>query len=270
MSLIQHVFIDTKSLGKYPVVSVYASGQAGGQAWYYSATDAIQVSTISLSDPTEHFTPDSSWIPAVGFDGQAPHIFARSNGSYWASSPAQGRTVDLAVGPEYFDQDMDITLFFDIPVMNASGVLLRTERVMFVIHLFSDLDYSCEIGQDGIEVWGDDLSTDAQKILYNSDSISSSLDDIIFTDYGERPGRPEYGSPVPKALWSTITSAKAEDLLDRTIAAITRWEPRVAVDKARSGLNIDRALTTVIVTIPITIRQTAKKVLYRRKFSYGS
>lgn len=275
MTYTQHIYVDSRTITKFARTSCYVYGYIEGNYWSYSTNDGRLVATFTLppsDDPNEHFDTDSSWRAPVGYDGST-YTWAMSNGYYWnwgVEDRWRGKTVDVLIGPEELEAEKDISVFFDIPVRNGSDVVTHTVRLQFIVHIFHELDYTVERDVDGLDVWSDDLDSTASKILVNRESIMSSLDDIIFTSYLERPGRPDYGSPVPKAIWSTITASMAEDLLDRTVEAVSRWEPRVLVDKKRAGLDIGRSSSTATITIPLTIRQSAKKVLYRRRFSYGS
>lgn len=275
MTYTQHIYVDKRAITKFARTSCYVYGYIAGNYWSYSTNDGHLVSTFTLpesDDPSEHFDTDPNWKAPIGYDSST-YTWAKSNGYQWnwgVSDRWRGKTVDVLIGPEELEAEKDISVFFDIPVRNGQDVVSHTVRLQFIVHIFHDLDYTVERDTDGLDVWSDDLDSAASKILVNRDSIMSSLDDIIFTSYLERPGRPDYGSPVPKAIWSTITESMAEDLLDHTVAAISKWEPRVLVDKKRTGLDIGRSSSTATITIPLTIRQSAKKVLYRRRFSYGS
>ena len=126
---------------------------------------------------------------------------------------------------------------------------------------------SCAEQPDGIDVWAIDIDSMCESEALNGNAIDISITDILFTNEGERPRRLNYGSPLPRILWNNIDTAMAENLLDRVIESIARYEKRVAIDRTKATMTIDRKRHSVVLTIPYYVRENQKKYLYRKKFS---
>ena len=126
---------------------------------------------------------------------------------------------------------------------------------------------SCAEQPDGVDVWALDIADDCESERTNGNAIDASITDILFTAQGERPRRTNYGSPIPRILWSNIDSALAENLLDRVIEAINRFERRVAVDRQRASMTIDKPRHMVFLTLPYSVIENQKQYLYRKKFA---
>lgn len=143
------------------------------------------------------------------------------------------------------------------------------ETITSSIRTFPLFDFlvSCVEQPDGIDVWAIDIDSSCEIESLNGNAIDTSITDILFTNEGERPRRINYGSPIPRAIWSNITTAMAENLLDKTIEVLARFELRIFIDRARATMTIDRKRHTVILTIPYSVRENQKKYLYRKKFS---
>lgn len=67
--------------------------------------------------------------------------------------------------------------------------------------------------------------------------IHQSVADILTTPIGTRVMRRDYGSLIPELIDQPLTDANFLRLYAATVIAITRWEPRIRVERVRHHLN---------------------------------
>lgn len=63
--------------------------------------------------------------------------------------------------------------------------------------------------------------------------IHQSVADILTTPIGTRVMRRDYGSLIPDLIDQPLTEANFLRLYAATVIALTRWEPRIHVDRVR-------------------------------------
>lgn len=61
------------------------------------------------------------------------------------------------------------------------------------------------------------------------DAVEQALYLILSTEPGERPMRPEFGARLRRFVFAAADAETAALVADETRAALTRWEPRIAV-----------------------------------------
>jgi len=69
------------------------------------------------------------------------------------------------------------------------------------------------------------------KIVINADSVTTSIDNILRTYYGERVMRPEFGSNLKTILFENTNSAMMNFLSRQLKNNIERWENRVIINQ---------------------------------------
>jgi len=86
-------------------------------------------------------------------------------------------------------------------------------------------------------------------------NVEQSLHILLMTLLGERVMRSDFGTPLPRLVFSP-GSTQYLRLLERAVQdAVTNWEPRVDVNQALAEADpIDRF--KVVVSISYTVRQT--------------
>jgi phage baseplate assembly protein W len=86
-------------------------------------------------------------------------------------------------------------------------------------------------------------------------NVEQSLRILLLTELGERVMRSDFGTQLPRLVFSP-GSTQYLRLLERTVQdAVTNWEPRVDVDQVVAEADpIDQF--KVVVSISYTVRQT--------------
>jgi len=77
------------------------------------------------------------------------------------------------------------------------------------------------------------MSRDTGRTLDVMTHIKQSIQDILTTPLGSRVMRREYGSLLFALTDAPMDRVTVLDIIQASIAAIRRWEPRVAVDRVQ-------------------------------------
>ena len=86
----------------------------------------------------------------------------------------------------------------------------------------------------------------------NSESVKQALKNLILTNLGERPYRPNFGSTVRSSLFENYTSFTQENIRTAITTAIANYEPRVELIDIRFGGDPDRnELNITIIFRPV-------------------
>lgn len=80
-----------------------------------------------------------------------------------------------------------------------------------------------------------DKESGSSDMVSDSEDIKQSLKIILFTSYGERTMRPEFGSNISESVFDSIDSVTINTLTDNITQAIIEFEPRVTLH----GVEID-------------------------------
>jgi uncharacterized protein len=87
------------------------------------------------------------------------------------------------------------------------------------------------------------------------DNVEQSLHILLMTQLGERVMRSDFGTELPRLVFSP-GSTQYLRLLERTVQdAVINWEPRVDVDQVTAEADPVEAFK-VVVSITYTVRQT--------------
>lgn len=78
-----------------------------------------------------------------------------------------------------------------------------------------------------------------QPLLYNEKAIHQSILNILSTSPGERLFLPDFGVGLRKYLFRFPTRDTEQDLMDRIISQVTKWETRVKIIEKRSSIVFD-------------------------------
>lgn len=114
---------------------------------------------------------------------------------------------------------------------------------MAKLYMYSDLNSGLKVGSDG-----------RFKLETNEAAINQSIKTILSTSPGERLMDPEFGSSVPSLMFEPITERTAQALQRDVTKALTRWEPRISLQRVDVTANPDG--NSIILTIQYRIRAT--------------
>jgi uncharacterized protein len=75
------------------------------------------------------------------------------------------------------------------------------------------------------------MSRETGKPLDYLDHLRQSIVDILSTPIGTRVHRRDYGSQLPRLVDRPINASLVSDLIAATADALTKWEPRIRVER---------------------------------------
>lgn len=102
------------------------------------------------------------------------------------------------------------------------------------------------------------MSNTTGRAIGTLEHIRQSIGDILSTPIGTRVMRREYGSLLPYLVDAPMDKATVIDIIQASAGAITRWEPRVRVDR----IEIEEAAPGQI-TLAIDVQVLATGVAVR-------
>lgn len=83
------------------------------------------------------------------------------------------------------------------------------------------------------------MNRDTGKAIDDVDHIHQSIRDILTTPVGSRVMRRAYGSILPDLIDQPANPANRLRLMNATVMAIIKWEPRVLVNSVSLALAMD-------------------------------
>lgn len=118
-----------------------------------------------------------------------------------------------------------------------------------------------------IDRWAYDIDKNPidQGEIWDVDVINQSIEMILGTMYGERLFNPGFGFGLQYRIFESMSSSKAESLLDEISTAIKRWEDRITLleSEMRIIANVDK--NSVIIIIPYIINRVNIKSVFKKK-----
>ncbi len=102
-----------------------------------------------------------------------------------------------------------------------------------------------------------DKKSGANVMVSDERDIEESLKIILFTSYGERIMRPEFGSNISESVFDTMDSVTINTLTDNIEQAILEFEPRITlhdvfisseeISEGKVYINLDYTVRTINV-----------------------
>lgn len=83
------------------------------------------------------------------------------------------------------------------------------------------------------------MNRDTGRVMDEADHIWQSIRDILTTPVGSRVMRRPYGSIIPDLIDQPMNPANRLRLMNATVMAVIKWEPRVIVSSASLSLAAD-------------------------------
>ena len=87
-------------------------------------------------------------------------------------------------------------------------------------------------------------------------AINQSIENIFFTNYGERVFKPNFGSNLLASLFEAATSERLTTLYSGILDQIQTYEKRVTINKTSSSLFFDDNNNTMYIRITYSINRT--------------
>jgi hypothetical protein len=75
-------------------------------------------------------------------------------------------------------------------------------------------------------------AADLTATVVDEEAIGQALATLLLTEPGERLFFPEYGAGLENLLYEAMDNALANQIYDRVIGSIERWEPRVILNQS--------------------------------------
>lgn len=90
-------------------------------------------------------------------------------------------------------------------------------------------------------------------------AVKQAVKNLLLTNYGEKPFNPDFGGDLRSLLFELADNDLEEEIEERVIAAVNRYEPRVGALRVEAIVNPDR--NTVYVTATFKIINTQEEVI---------
>ena len=90
---------------------------------------------------------------------------------------------------------------------------------------------------------------------------------ILTTLRGERLFNPAFGSDFTLRIFDTIDENMLEQLIDDTVGAIKRWEPRITIIESAVSLVVRPDSNAVFISIPYVINGRNIKATFEKQMS---
>jgi phage baseplate assembly protein W len=88
-------------------------------------------------------------------------------------------------------------------------------------------------------------------VLKNENAIARSIKNIVFTNPGEKPFQPNFGSRISGSLFENIDDITALEIESELRESISRQEPRVKLRKLKASPDIDGNGFDVVINYDI-------------------
>lgn len=107
-------------------------------------------------------------------------------------------------------------------------------------------NYAYDLGKNTI--------TDADVV--DEVAINQSIENIFFTNFGERVFRPEFGSNLLASLFEAATSERLTSLYSDVLRQLQNYETRITINNENCSLYFDDVNNTMYITIAYSINRT--------------
>ena len=107
-------------------------------------------------------------------------------------------------------------------------------------------NYAYDLGKNTI--------TDADVV--DEVAINQSIENIFFTNFGERVFKPNFGSSILTSLFEAGTSERLTSLYSGVLDQLQRYESRVTINKSNCNLYFDDVNNAIYITIAYSINRT--------------
>jgi phage baseplate assembly protein W len=101
--------------------------------------------------------------------------------------------------------------------------------------------------------------------IWDREVINQSIEMILGTMYGERLFNPAFGFGLQYRIFESMSSAKADRLLDEIAIAIRTWEDRITLIESEMRIiaNVDN--NSVVLLIPYIVNINNIKSVFKKK-----
>ena len=92
-------------------------------------------------------------------------------------------------------------------------------------------------------------------LIYGLDCIKSSIFTIVSTTKGNRLFRPDFGSNIENLLFDPMDDYTTFAIKEALIDSISKWEPRIVLDKVNSSVIPDFDSQVYVVNLIYSVPQ---------------
>jgi len=94
---------------------------------------------------------------------------------------------------------------------------------------------------------------ETKPLLIDIESVYQSINNILNTNLGERLFNPGFGSELESMLFEIMNNSTANRILNGTIRAINKWDPRIRFDRSQSKItpNYDENRYDVVLAFSV-------------------
>ena len=101
---------------------------------------------------------------------------------------------------------------------------------------------------------GKNTTTDADVV--DEVAINQSIENIFFTNFGERVFKPNFGSNLLASLFEAATSERLTQLYSDVLDQLQTYETRVTINKSSCNLYFDDSNNAMYIRIAYSINRT--------------
>lgn len=153
---------------------------------------------------------------------------------YVYGSGPTGDTIPLSTGLKFFVEGSSVNRAVKLAEKIAPGTV-PSGRIGFRAVYTKDIAYN-----------GNTEIADGQALIQNVYSI-------LLTRAGERLFDPMFGTHIEDKIFDVFMSGDASDILSECLDVITRFEPRVIMDKSESSASFDPSGNTLVIDLGLIL-----------------
>ena len=102
---------------------------------------------------------------------------------------------------------------------------------------------------------------------YDTDVINQEISNILGTNYGERVFNLGFGSSLGFKLFEIFDTRSGEELLNLIVEQLYVYlSNQITIDEANIKMDLDKNNNSMAIFIPYSVKNTAKKSYYKKKF----
>jgi phage baseplate assembly protein W len=102
---------------------------------------------------------------------------------------------------------------------------------------------------------------------YDTDVINQEISNILGTNFGSRVFNLGFGSSLGFKLFEIFDTRSGEELLNLIVEQLYVYlSNQITIDEANIKMDLDKNNNSMALSIPYSVKNTAKKSYYKKKF----